>query len=160
MKLFPTRFYKIELNDSSQFLNELKLNSLPRDIFVTSWNKQMFIGEVTSDEFRLMISYRILGLYCEFHGRVEKNKTNLIHVEVNPNKYFRMFFKVVLICIFLIAIFQIINNQLEAFLALSIHILIIRLVYIELGFRFFLKIGLKKFKKINGLKSIKKVSKV
>jgi hypothetical protein len=160
LKLFPTRFYRIELNDSSQFLNELKSNSLPRKIFVTDWSKQIFIGEVNSDEFKLMLSYRILGSYCEFHGRIDKNKTNLVHVEVNPNKYFKMFFKIVLICVFFVAILQIINYQFKALLALSIHILIIRLVYIELGFRFFFKKGLKKLKKTNGLKSIKEVSKI
>lgn len=151
MKLFPEKSYVIELNNSDQFLNSLQENSLPRDIFISSYNNQNFIGEITDSEFRITLSSRILSFFCEFQGKINQNKCL---IKTGLHKHAKLFFSLVFIIIIALIPFSIFYGIKNPILPLLAHLLIIRFIYIELGYRFFLWRGLKKFKKINGVISI------
>ncbi|WP_262733465.1 hypothetical protein [Gaetbulibacter sp. NE] len=151
MTIFPVKFYEIEFQNSLKALNEIKSRTIPKNIFISNWNNQIFIGEVTNKQFTVKLSKKILGLFCTFHGKIENE---VVFLKIEFHRYTKTFFSLLFITILSLIPLSIILKQPDKFAGLLIHLLIIRYIYIELLFKFCSKKGLKELKNINGFKSI------
>ncbi|WMI68181.1 hypothetical protein [Mangrovimonas sp. YM274] len=157
MTIFPTQKYLIELHDDySTSLNELQKKTLPKEQFVSNWDKQTFIGEINESDFELKLSKKLYGSFCVFRGKLKK-ENGILEIKINKT------IKIVLLALFLFPIIglttSLIKNGLKDSLDLIIptllFILILRFVFIELSFRIIAKKGLKKLTEIIGIEKIK-----
>jgi hypothetical protein len=153
MKIYPIKIYSITLiNGRSKAISELQKETLSDEQFVSDWNRQTFLGKINETNFELNLSKRLYGNFCDFNGQLdEKNGT----LEIGINKTF----KIILFAIFLFPIFGFLTslfkngfkNSVELLLPTIFFILILRFVFIELGFRIISKIGVNKLSKIIGI---------
>jgi len=154
MKLFPTKYYSIELqNDSSIAMTNLKSNTLSAEQFVTDWKNQTFIGKIHNDEFKIKLSKNFYGTFCVLNGKLEKRNGTL---EIRVGKTFKILFWIVVLFVMSGLIASLIQNRLDNLLPLVMTIIVFRFIFIELGFRIISKTGLDKLTKIIGITELKK----
>jgi hypothetical protein len=150
MKIFPIKKYSITLiNERSKAIFELQKETLSDEQFVSDWNKQTFIGKVNETNFEIKLSKKLYGNFCVFKGKLEERNGSL---EIEINKTFR----VILSVIFLFPIFGFLTslfkngfeNSIELVFPTIMFIIILRFVFIELGFKIISKNGVNKLSKI------------
>lgn len=155
MKIYPIKKYSITLiNGRSKAMSELQKETLSDEQFVSDWNKQIFLGKVNETNFELKLSKKIYGNFCVFKGQLE-DKNGTLEIIINNT------FKVILFVVFLFPIFGFLTsifkngfkNSIELLLPTIFFILILRFVFIELGFRIISKIGVNKLSKIIGIEN-------
>ncbi|KAA1239367.1 hypothetical protein [Aquimarina sp. RZ0] len=154
MKLFPTKYYSIELqNDSSIAMTNLKSNTLSAEQFVTDWKKQTFIGKIHNDEFEIKLSKNFYGTFCVLNGKLEKRNGTL---QIRVDKTLKILFWIVVLFVMSGLIASLIRNRLDNLLPLIMTIIVFRFIFIELVFRIISKTGLDKLTKIIGITKLEK----
>lgn len=150
MKIFPIKKYSITLiNERSKAIFELQKETLSDEQFVSDWNKQTFIGKVNETNFEIKLSKKLYGNFCVFKGKLEE-RNGYLEIEINKT------FRVILSVIFLFPIFGFLTslfkngfeNSIELVFPTIMFIIILRFVFIELGFKIISKNGVNKLSKI------------
>lgn len=160
MQLFPKQKYSITLlTDSSKALAALEKVTLSDDQFVANWKKQNFLGKVNATDFQIKLSKKLYGGFCDYKGRLEiQNGT----IEIGVSKTIKvlavaLFF--LSIIGFLVALFGNTNKNTTQLLVQTIlFILILRYVFIEMGFRVIAKMGLRKLAQILEIDTLQKLN--
>jgi hypothetical protein len=152
MKIFPESDYLIELNnDSMSAISELKKHTLSKEQFVANWNNQNFIGEIKENEFEIKRSKKLFGEFCVLNGKLEnkegrlKSRTSIILKII--------FVAIILFCVSGIIV-SIIENKLDLIFDVVKTVLVMRFVFLELGFRLASKCILNKLTEVIGIKKI------
>ena len=154
MKIFPEKDYSIELNnDNKSAILKLKNRTSSKEQFVTNWNSREFIGEIKESEFEIKLSKKLYGEFCILHGKLENKKGTL---EIRTGNIFKIIFIVIFIFALSGIITAIIQNKLELIFHLVMTILVMRFVFLELGFRLVSKSGIQKLTEIIGIKKLSK----
>ncbi|WP_025665367.1 hypothetical protein [Aquimarina megaterium] len=154
MKLFPTKYYSIELlNDSSIALTELKNHTLSDEQFVADWNNQVFIGKIYDNEFEIKLSKNLYGAFCVLNGKLEKRCGTL---EIRVGKTFKILFLIIVLFAISVLVISTIQNRLDTLFQSVIAIISLRFIFIEFGFRIISKTGLDKLTRIIGIIELKK----
>ncbi|GEP52834.1 hypothetical protein FNO01nite_35060 [Flavobacterium noncentrifugens] len=149
MAIFPQNNYSIEITgDNKSSLSKLKSQTLPKDQFVTNWDNQIFIGEIQEDEFEIHLSKKIIGEICILKGKFDDQRVTL---SVQTGKIFKILLLIITLFSFSGIIVSIIQNKLEAIFPLVMIILVMRFIFLELGFRFFSKSAINKLTEIIGI---------
>ena len=152
MKIFPKNDYSIELNnDSASAILDLKNRTLSKKQFVANWDNQTFIGEIQENKFEIKLSKKLFGEFCVLNGKLENGKGIL---EIRTGKIFKMIFVAIILFILSGIILSIIQNKTELIIQLIISILVMRYIFLELGFRIVSKIALNKLTEIIEIKKI------
>ncbi len=152
MKIFPESDFLIELNiDSELAFLELKKRTLSKEQFVANWNNQIFIGEIEKNEFEIKLSEKLFGEFCILNGKLENRNGTL---EIRTGKIFKIIFVAIVLFGLSGVIVSIIQNKLELILNFVMTILVMRFVFLELGFRLVSKNALNKLTEIIGIKKI------
>lgn len=154
MKIFPESNYSIELNnDYLSAIAELKNQTLSKEQYVANWNNQTFIGKIKENEFEIKLSKKLLGELCILNGKLENKKGIL---KIRTSKVFKNIFIAIVLFSFSGIITAITQNKLELIFRLVIAILIMKFIFLELGFRLVSKIVLNKLTEIIGINNITK----
>ncbi|KUO69142.1 MAG: hypothetical protein APF83_12315 [Lutibacter sp. BRH_c52] len=154
MKIFPEKEYSIELNkDSLLGISELKNQTLSEEQFVTNWNNQPFIGKIDKNEFEVKLSKKLIGEFCVLKGKLENQKGTL---EIRTGRIIKIIFVAIVLFAVSGIITAIIRTELELIFHLVITILVMRYIFLELGFRLVSKSGIDKLTEIIGIKKINK----
>jgi hypothetical protein len=154
MKIFPEKEYYIELNkDSSLAISELKNQTLSKEQFVTNWNNQSFIGKVETNEFEVKLSKKLIGEFCVINGKLENGKGTL---KIQTGRIIKIIFIAIVLFVISGIITAIVQNELEVIFHLVMTILVMRFIFLELGFRFVSKSGITKLTEIIGIKKMNK----
>jgi len=154
MKIFPENDYSIELNnDSSLAISELENQTLSKEQFVTNWNNQAFIGKIEKNEFEVRLSKKIVGEICVLKGKLENEKGTL---KIQTGRIFKIIFVAIVLFALSGIVTAIIQNKLEVIFHLVMTILVMRFIFLELGFRIISKSGINKLTEIIGIKELKK----
>ncbi len=157
MNLFPKEKYFITLkNESANAILKLKNQTLTKEQYVSDWNKQTFIGKVENNEFEVKISNKIYGEFCLLIGKFNNNK-GTIQIQITNT------LKIIVILLIFSALLGVItsiiyNKPLEILYSI-LSILTTKFIFLDLGFRYFSKIGLKKLTEIVEVKEIKTTQK-
>lgn len=150
MKIFPESDYSIELNnDSISAISALKNRTLSKEQFITNWNNQTFIGEVKEHEFKIRLSKKILGELCVLNGKLDNRKGTL---KIRTGKIFKIIFAAIVLFSLSGIIVVIIQNKLKLIVPIVMTILIMRFIFLELGFRLVSKYALNKLTEAIGIK--------
>jgi hypothetical protein len=153
MKIFPEKDYSIELNkDSSLVISELKNQTLSKEQFVTNWNNQSFIGKIETNEFEVKLSKKLIGEFCVLNGKLENGKGKL---KIRTGKIIKIIFIAIVLFALSGIITAIFRTDFELIFHLVMTILVMRFIFLELGFRLTSKIVINKLSKIIGIKNIK-----
>lgn len=156
MKLLPSRYYSIELqNDSSIAMTELENHTLSDEQFVANWNNQAFIGKINNEEFEIKLSKNLYGAFCVLNGKLEKRNGTL---EIRVGKTFKILFLIIVLFVISGLVVSIIQNRLDTLFPLIMTIIVFRFIFIEFSFRYISKTGLNKLSKIIGITELKKTS--
>lgn len=142
LKIFPENNYSIELtNDSTSAISNLKNCTVSKEQYVTNWNNQLFIGKIKENEFELKLSKKLYGDFCIVHGKLENKKGTL---EIQTGKILKILF--ILIITFTLSgmVTAMVQHKFELLFKLMIAIVIIRFIFLELGFRYVSKRLLKR----------------
>lgn len=134
MKTYPKNKYTIEItNDSTYAISNLKNCTLSKELYVTNWNNQLFIGEIRENEFELKLSKKLYGDFCIVHGKLENKKGTL---EIQTGKILKIVF--VLIFSFTLSgmIAAMVQHKFELIFKLMMVIVMLRFIFLELGFRY------------------------
>lgn len=154
MKIFPESNYSIELNnDYLSAIAELKNQTLSKEQYVANWNNQTFIGKIKENEFEIKLSKKLLRELCILNGKLENKKGIL---KIRTSKVFKNIFIAIVLFSFSGIITAITQNKLELIFRLVIAILIMKFIFLELGFRLVSKIVLNKLTEIIGINNITK----
>ena len=154
MKIFPEKEYSIEFTkESSLGISELKNQTLSEKQFVTNWNNQSFIGKVEKNEFEIKLSKKLIGEFCVLKRKLENKKGIL---EIRTGRIIKIIFVAIIILAISGIITAIIRTEWELIFHLIMIILVMRYIFLELGFRFASKSGINKLTKIIGIKKLNK----
>ncbi|NQY29895.1 MAG: hypothetical protein HRT69_10525 [Flavobacteriaceae bacterium] len=154
MKIFPTDDYSIELNnDYSVGISELENQTLSKKQFVANWNNQAFIGIIEKNEFEVKLSKKLIGEICVLKGKLENKKGKL---EIRTGRIFKIIFIAIVLFAFSGIISAIIQNELEVIFHLVMTVLVMRYIFLEIGFRIISKRGINKLTEIIGIKKMNK----
>jgi len=152
MKLFPEKDYSIELNKDSSFaISELKNQTLSKEQFVTNWNNQSFIGKIEKNEFEVKLSKKLIGEFCVLKGKLENEKGTL---EIRTGRIIKIIFIAIVLFAGSGIITAIFRTDLELIFHLVMTILVMRFIFLELGFRLVSKSGINKLTEIIGIKTL------
>lgn len=152
MRIFPESDYSIELNnDSVLSISKLQDLTLSEKQFVTNWNSQVFIGKVKEKEFEIRLSKKVLGEFCVLSGKFE-NRNGIL--EIRTGKILKIIFVMIMLFSLSGIIVATIQNKLELIFNLVISIIVVRFIFLELGFRLVSKIAINKLIEIIGIKKI------
>jgi len=153
MRIFPESDYSIELNnDSILSISKLQDLTLSEKQFVTNWNSQVFIGNVKEREFEIRLSKKIPREFCVLKGRFD-NRNGIL--EIRTGKILKIIFVMIMLFSLSGIIVAIIQNKLELIFNLVISIIVVRFIFLELGFRLVSKIAINKLIKVIGIKKIR-----
>ena len=130
---------------------DLKNRTLSKKQFVANWDNQTFIGEIQENKFEIKLSKKLFGEFCVLNGKLENGKGIL---EIRTGKIFKMIFVAIILFILSGIILSIIQNKTELIIQLIISILVMRYIFLELGFRIVSKIALNKLTEIIEIKKI------
>lgn len=152
MKIFPESDYLIELNnDSMSAISELKKHTLSKEQFVANWNNQKFIGEIKENEFEIKRSKKLFGEFCVLNGKLDNIEGRL---KIRTGKILKIIFSaMVLFCVSGIIV-AIAENKLNLIFDIVMYILVMRFVFLEIGFRLASKCILNKLTEVIGIKKI------
>lgn len=154
LKIFPKNKYSIELKiDSTSATSKLKNCTLSKEQYVANWNNQLFIGEIKENEFELKLSKKLYGDFCVVDGKLENKKGTL---EIQIGKVLKIIFVLVILFIFSGIITALIQNKFEAIFSLVVGIIVLRFIFLELGFRYATKSILQKLTEIIEIKTLQK----
>ena len=154
MKIFPEKDYSIELNiESSLAISELENQTLSKEQFVSNWNNQAFIGKIGKNEFEVRLSKKLVGEVCVLKGKLENEKGTL---KIRTGRIFKIIFIAIVLFALSGIITAIIQNKLKVIFHLVMTILVMRFIFLELGFRVISKSGITKLTEIIGIKKLKK----
>ena len=161
MKLFPAKKYTVELlHNSSQALTALKQHTKLADTLVSSWTHKAFIGQVDENGFKIISSAVGRGAVCVFIGAFQ-GKKGTIALSIHPA--FKVLFTLLMTLPFVgfgLLMWQSgFENFMGSLLLMITHLLFIRFILIELGFRFIARTGLNKLHKTIGIKKLEEVKK-
>jgi len=152
MKIFPEKDYFFELNkDCLLAISDLKNQTLPEEQFTVKWNNQSFIGKVERNEFKLKILKKIIGEFCVIKGKLENKKGTL---EIRTGKIIKIIFAAIVLFALSGIITAIIRTEWELIFHLTMTILVMRFIFLELGFKLASKSGIIKLSKIIEIKKI------
>lgn len=150
MKIFPKKDYYIELNsDSSLAISELKNQTLSNEQFVTNWNNQTFIGKIEKDKFEIKLSKKLFGEFCVLNGKLKNQRGT---IQIRTGKIFKIIFLAIVLFALSGIITALIQNKLSVIFPLVMTILVMRFIFLELGFRIISKSGITKLTEIIGIK--------
>lgn len=156
MKIFPQNSYSIELNnDSITSISELKKHTLSKEQFVANWNSQTFIGKINENEFEIKLSKKLFGELCVLNGKLENKKGA---VEIRTGKIFKIIFVIIVLFCLSGIITAIVEDELELVFPSIIAVLIMRFIFLELGFRFVSKSAINKLIETIGIKKTNKTA--
>ncbi|WP_459209153.1 hypothetical protein [Aquimarina rhabdastrellae] len=154
MRIFPENDYSIELNkDSSLAISELENQTLLKEQYVSNWNNQVFIGEIKNDSFEIKLSKKLIGEICVLKGKL-KNKKGIL--KIKTGRIFKVLFITIVLFVISGIITAIIQNKLEVIFPLVMTILVMRFIFLEIGFRVISKSGINKLTEIIGITELKK----
>jgi K+-sensing histidine kinase KdpD len=154
LKIFPKNNYSIELKiDSTSATSKLKNWTLSKEEFIANWNNQKFIGEIKENEFEIKLSNKLFEEFCVVHGKLENKKGTL---EIQIGKVLKIIFVLVILFISSGIITAVIQNKFEAIFSLIVGIIVLRFVFLELGFRYATKSILQKLTEIIEIKTLQK----
>ncbi|WP_058105648.1 hypothetical protein [Maribacter dokdonensis] len=155
MKMFPENVYSIELNnDYFVGISELKNQTLSKEQFVTDWNSQTFIGIIEKNEFEVKLSKKLIGEICILKGKLENKKGTL---EIRTGRIFKIIFIAILLFALSGIITAIIQKEFEVIFHLIMTVLVMRYIFMELGFRIISKSGINKLTEIIGINKLNKI---
>ena len=155
MKIFPEKDYSIELNkDSLLAISELNNQTLSKEQFVTNWNNQSFIGKIENNEFEIKLSKKIIGEFCVLKGKLENEKKGIL--KIRTSRIMKIIFVAILLFTVSGIIMAIIQTEWELIFHNVMTILVMRYIFLELGFRIVSKIGIKNLTEIIGIKKLNK----
>lgn len=157
MDVFPSKSLLIELRDDrATSLDELRRNTKLTDKLVSDYTDKEFIGQVDDYGFKIISSEIGRGALCVFQGDFQDSFGT---VEIRINSAFKIMFSILMLLPvigFGIAIAtQGIEKSIGIIIPVVMLVLFIRFVFLELGFRFVSKTGLKKLTRIIGLKEVR-----
>ncbi|MFD0992163.1 hypothetical protein [Tenacibaculum geojense] len=154
MKIFPEIDYFIELNDDSSLaISELENQTLSKEQFVANWNNQTFIGKIEKNEFEVKLSKKIIGEFCVLKGKLKNEKGTL---KIRTGRIFKIIFVAIVLFALSGIVTAIVQNKLELIFHLVMTILVMRFIFLELGFRIISNSGINKLTEIIGIKELKK----
>ena len=154
MKMFPENVYSIELNnDYFVGISELKNQTLSKEQFVTDWNSQTFIGIIEKNEFEVKLSKKLIGEICILKGKLENKKGTL---EIRTGRILKIIFIAILLFALSGIITAIIQKEFEVIFHLIMTVLVMRYIFMELGFRIISKSGINKLTEIIGINKLNK----
>lgn len=150
MKIFPESDFSIELNnDRISAILELKKHTLSKEQFVANWNNQTFIGEIKENEFEIKLSKKLLGEFCVLNGKLDNKEGRL---KIRTGKIIKItFVAIILFCLSGIIV-SIVENKLYVIFDMVMTILVMRFIFLELGFRLASKSILNKLTEVIGIK--------
>lgn len=157
MKIFPIKYYEIELlSDSSKALSELEKNTMITDSLTSEWTKKAFIGQVSESGFKIISSEPGRGAFCIFNGKLESKKGS---VEITINKAFRMILSIIFLFPIVGFIISFFIKEIEVSISLIIptlmSIVVFRFILTEIAFGIISKNGLNKLTRIIGITNLK-----
>lgn len=153
MKLFPKKYYSIELqNDSSIAMTKLENHTLSDEQFISDWSNQAFIGRIDNSEFEIKLSKNLYGAFCILKGKLDKENGIL---EIRMSKIIKTLFFIIVLFVTTGLITAIIQNKSDLLFPLIVAIIVFRFIFIELSFIIVSKKILKKLIKIIGITKIK-----
>ena len=157
MKIFPSKEYSVTLiNDGSESIAELRKETLSEDQFVSNWNSQTFIGRIDGPEFEVKLSKKLYGTFCILKGKIERSNGIL---EIRISKIFKVLFWVLflfpIIGFFISVIQNGFYNSVDFIIPTLLLLLVIRFVFIGLGFTIFSRKAIKKLSKTIGIEKMK-----
>ncbi|MDF4203370.1 hypothetical protein PXD56_10410 [Maribacter sp. SA7] len=154
MKIFPESEYSMELNnDSSLAISELENRTLSEEQFVANWNNQVFIGKIEDNKFELKLSKKLVGEVCVLKGKLENGQGTL---EIRTGKIYKIIFIAIVLFAISGIIMALIQKEFEVIFHLVMTVLVMRFIFLELGFRLVSKSGISKLTQIIGIRVLKK----
>jgi hypothetical protein len=142
MKIFPKKVYSVRLKkDIENVLPKLKNQTLSKEQYVSDWNNQVFIGNISSSEFEVKVSKKLYGEFCVFKGKFN-NEKGLI--EIQTSKLIKTGFILMAIFVFSGIITAIFQNEYKALLLIALTPIVLKYTFLDNGFRIVSEIGLKK----------------
>jgi len=158
MKLFPIKYYTAELTENSSIaMAELKSNTDITNSLISDWTKRAFRGQVSENGFKVISSEIGRGAICVLTGKFD-NKTGAIEVKIHNT--FKVIFSILMLMPIIGFGISVLTSGIEKSLGIIIPMIIgvlfVRLVFLELSFRFVSKTGLSKLTKIIGIIRLEK----
>ncbi|NHN24770.1 hypothetical protein FIA58_003690 [Flavobacterium jejuense] len=149
MQLFPQKECIIELNNNSeQAISKLKDQTLSKEQFVADWDKQAFIGKIENHVFEIKLSKKLYGNFCVLKGKLENQKA---FVQIHTSKVIKIGFVVMIVISISAMLTAIIHNRWEDILKYILAVLVLKFIFIELGFRIVSQKGIKRLTEIIGI---------
>jgi hypothetical protein len=158
MKIFPTSSYTFKIiGEETETLERLKRRTELSESLTSQITDKSFRGIIKDNTFRVISSEIGKGAFCVLTGEINK-QNGQVNVEIN--KAFKILLSVLLCFPFIGLIAQIFSNK-EEFLIIFIlvailQLLMIRYVFIELGFRRLSKISLNRLRDVLDMEWIEK----
>jgi hypothetical protein len=154
MKLFPTKSITISFRDDRvTTLNELRRNTKLTDKLASDYTNKEFIGQVDDCGFKIISSEIGRGAVCVFIGDLQDS---IGVVEIRIHSAFKVLFSILMLMPIVGLGISIATKGIEKSIVTIIPMILaisfIRLVFIELSFRFISKTGFNKLTKIIGAK--------
>jgi hypothetical protein len=158
MKIFPTSSYTFKIiGEETETLERLRRRTELSESLTSQITDKSFRGIIKDNTFRVISSEIGKGAFCVLTGEINK-QNGQVNVEIN--KAFKILLSVLLCFPFIGLIAQIFSNK-EEFLIIFIlvailQLLMIRYVFIELGFRRLSKISLNRLRDVLDMEWIEK----
>jgi hypothetical protein len=151
MKIFPEKDCSIELNnDDFLAISELKIQTLSKRQFVSNWNNQVFIGDINENEFELSLSKKMFVELCVVNGKLHNRKAIM---KMQTGKIAKIIFAAIVLFSLSGMLVAIMQSKLNLVIYLVLNILVMRFVFLEIGFRYASKNFILKLNEIIGLKN-------
>lgn len=158
MKIFPTSSYTFKIiGEETETLERLKRRTELSESLTSQITDKSFRGIIKDNTFRVISSEIGKGAFCVLNGEINK-QNGQVNLEIN--KAFKILLSVLLCFPFIGLIAQIFSNK-EEFIIIFIlvailQLLMIRYVFIELGFRRLSKISLNRLRDVLDMEWIEK----
>lgn len=150
MKIFPTKEIRFRLIDShDETLDRLKRRTEHSKNLTSEYTDKSFRGKINGSAFKIISSTIGIGAFCVLTGEIASVQ-GIVRFEIH--KVFKVLLTIILLFPLIGIIIALINGT-EDFSPIFIvvfilQILVIRLVFIELAFRFLSKLSLNRFRDV------------
>ncbi|MFV9484910.1 hypothetical protein ACNI3T_13760 [Christiangramia sp. ASW11-125] len=131
--MFPEKIYSIELLTEKKYaITKLKNVTLSDEQFVSHWNDQTFIGEIGENEFQIKLSRKLIGEFCILTGIIDNGR---VKIKAGISKTLKLLF--ILASLFALSgiITAVFQNKLSAIIPIILSVIVIRYIFLEIGFR-------------------------
>jgi len=150
MKIFPTKEISFRLLDSQdETLDRLKRRTEHSENLTSQYTDKSFRGKINGTGFKIISSAIGRGAFCVLTGEIASDQGN---VRVEIHKVFKVLLGIILLFPVIGLIIALINGT-EDFspifiVVVTLQVLLIRLVFIGLAFRFLSKSSLNRFRDV------------